>query len=172
MNRPVSEFEVAKANRLFSEAWELLDGGKARAGFRLLMRAAELGDIESQQGVGYCLDVGLGVRRSERDALYWYRRAARAGDACAACNIGILYKDKGSRRLAMRWFQKSVELGLDDTLLEIARLQLESPRTRAEAILTLRRLLRVEDIVDQVREDATALLSELTRVRLVKSARS
>lgn len=163
----MTEFEVAKANKLFSEAWELLDGGKPRAGFRLLMRAAELGDVESQQGVGYCLDVGLGVRRSEKNALSWYRRAARAGDACAACNIGILYKDRAARRLAMRWFRKSVELGLDDALLEMARLQLEAARTRAQAIPTLRRLLRVENLVEQVRDDATALLSELTRVRLV-----
>ena len=88
------------AEALFVAAWTLLDSGHARRGFQKLMGAARLGHLAAQQGVGYLYDVGQGVKRSRTKAFYWYRRAARRGDACAATNIGILYKEAGSVRRA------------------------------------------------------------------------
>ena len=73
-----------RAEKRLSEAWGLLDAGRDRQGYRALLEAACMGHVEAQQGVGYLFDVGRGVRRSVKKALYWYRKAARAGDTAAA----------------------------------------------------------------------------------------
>ena len=104
-------------------AWKVLDAGRPSAGFKSLMAAARLGDVASQQMVGYLYDVGRGVRRSRTKAFYWYRRAARRSDPCAASNIGILYKEPGSFRLARFWLKRSNGLGLTDALLDLAKLE-------------------------------------------------
>jgi TPR repeat protein len=46
------------------------------------------GHRASWLNVGYCFDVGLGVRRSRERALFWYRKAAKKGDGAAANSIG------------------------------------------------------------------------------------
>jgi TPR repeat protein len=51
--------------------------------------------------LGYFYDRGLGVRRSEAKALYWYRRAYRRGDASGANNIGTIYRERGDLRQAV-----------------------------------------------------------------------
>lgn len=162
----VVKLEHRQAEELFREGWRLLDAGKDRRGYLALLESARRGHVEAQQGLGYLFDVGRGVRRSVKDALYWYRRAARAGDGAAAGNIGILYRDRRSRALAMRWFRKAVELGVSDVLLEIARLEASSARGRRAAILTLRRLLACRDVLDSTREEAEELLLDLTRLAI------
>ena len=153
-----------RAEERFREAWRLLNAGLDHRGYRALLEAARMGHVEAHQGVGSLFDIGRGVRRSVKKALYWYRMAARAGDAAAAANIGILYRDSRSPALAMRWFKKALEMGDADVLLEIARLQLASPRGRRAAVLSVRRLLAAEGIIEATREEAQDLLSELTRL--------
>jgi len=92
--------------------------------------------------------------------LSWYRRAARRGDASAANNIAIIHRDNGSRRLALSWFRKALDLGLGDVLLEIARLKAATRRGTPDAVRQLRRLLRRRDIAAVTREEAGELLAQ------------
>lgn len=155
---------TADLEACFSKAWTLLDSGKHVAGFRLLLETAERGHVASQSGVGYLYDVGRGVRRSPTRALRWYRLAARQGDLVAANNLGTVFRDRGSRRPALRWFWKAVALGDSDALLEIARLEAAARGGRRRAVRHLRQLLRREDSTESTREDAQALLVELQPV--------
>ena len=97
----------------FNEACAYLDAGHHREAFRLFQEAARAGHRASWLNVGYCFDVGLGVRRSRERALFWYRKAASKGFGAAAGNIGTVYRDEGRPRLAARWFLKAVSLGTD-----------------------------------------------------------
>jgi uncharacterized protein len=48
-----------------------------RRAFPYLLEAAKLGEIHSQNLVGYCYSKGLGVKKEISKAMYWYHRAAK-----------------------------------------------------------------------------------------------
>lgn len=150
-----------QAEALFREGWRLLDMGRDQDGCAVLLQAAKLGHTEAQQSVGYLRDIGRGVGRSRRAALFWYRKAARAGDSAAAGNIGILYREAKNLELARRWLRRAVTLGHTDMLLELARLEAATRVRRPAALEALRALLAAENIAEATREEARALLARL-----------
>ncbi len=150
---------------MFKEADAQLDAGHHREAFRLFHQAARAGHRASWLNVGYCFDVGLGVRRSRERALFWYRKAASKGDGAAANNIGTLYRAEGRPSLAARWFQKAVSLGDTGALLNLAKLYLGPLDDRAKAKSALTRVARARDVTEDTREQAEALLSQMQPVR-------
>lgn len=60
-----------------------------------------------------------GSQRNVGEALSWLRKAFRAGDACAAQNIAITYRQVGDLRAAVKWFRKSVGAGDRDALVQL-----------------------------------------------------
>ena len=142
----------------FSNAWELIDSGKKRAGFEMMLKVAQTGDDSAQQVVGYLYDKGIGTRKSRAKAKFWYRIAARGGSAAAASNLGIMFK-KESRRRALYWFNKAVRMGLEDTILDIVQFRRPSKRSDREARIQLQRMLRSKDLAPITREQAEALLA-------------
>ena len=166
--RPAADLARLSAEELFREGWRLLDDGDTRSGSRVLLAAAQMGHLEAQQGVGYLHDVGKGLTRSVEKALYWYRKAARRGDAAAATNIGLLYRERHANAVAMRWFRKALALGNSDALIEIAKLQATSPRGHRRAIAGLRHLVARKDITESTREEAEILLRELNRLAIAR----
>ncbi len=53
--------------------------------------AADNGNAESQQYMGYSYESGIGVTRSDVDAAAWYMKAANQGNAAAQGIIGNMY---------------------------------------------------------------------------------
>ena len=80
-------------------------------------RAAEQQYPAAQNSLGYCLDIGEGIRKNLQEALFWYKQAWRNGDPCAASNIATLYRDQGNQRRAMFWYQRAVTISHDDDAL-------------------------------------------------------
>jgi hypothetical protein len=151
--------------RMFFEADALADAGHYREAFRLFHKAARAGHRSSWLNVGYCFDVGRGVRRSRERALFWYRKAAKKGDGSAANNIGTVYRDEGRPRLAARWFLKAVSLGSTDSLLDLAKLYLGPLDDRAKPRAALARVARARDVSVDTQEQAAALLAQLRPLR-------
>ena len=145
----------------FNEADALLDAGHHREAFRLFHEAARAGHRASWLNVGYCFDVGRGVRRSRERALFWYRKAAKKGNGAAATGIGTVYRDEGRPRLAARWFLKAVSLGDTDALLDLAKLYLGPLNDRTKARSALARVARARNVTEDTREQAKALLSRM-----------
>ena len=147
---------------LWLRACALDDQGKPRVAFRLLRRAAEAGHHGSQLHLGVLYDTGRGVRRSRERALHWYRKGARRREAAAASNIGTLYRDEGRMGLAVRWFERAVEWGDADALLELAKLYLGPLQDRPRARRLLARLRRNKGSTTPLtQEEATLLLAGL-----------
>jgi len=94
--------------------------GQLRNAFRLFLVAANASDKASQLNVGYFYDNGVGTKRNREEALRWYKRAYRRGDASAANNIGTIWRDEQKPKRALSWFQPAVKLGDDGSNLEIA----------------------------------------------------
>ena len=83
--------------------------------FRLISRAVVEGGWEGGfNNLGYMYDVGLGTVRNRRQALYWYRRALRAGDSGAAANIATIYRDERKFRLMLKWWLRAAKGGDGD----------------------------------------------------------
>src|SRR4051812_35344883 len=112
-------------NEIWTRACREEDRGRFASAFRLYLRAAKAGEVGCQTTVGVYYSDGRGIRRSRLRAMYWYRRAYRRNDYCAANNIGVMYRDEGKVPRALYWFRRAVALGLDDANLEIGKLYLK-----------------------------------------------
>lgn len=86
---------------------------------RWLRRAAVHGSSAAQTTLGVLLGNGDGVPRNVDEALFWLRKAFHAGEACAAHNIAITYREIGDFRAAVRWLRRSVQAGDGDALIEL-----------------------------------------------------
>jgi TPR repeat protein len=145
---------------LVVQAIELAEEGKNRKAVPLLLRAARAGNLIAQVNLGYHLYTGKGVRQSREGALYWYKRAAGRGDAAAASNAGCVYRDEGRIKLALRWFEKAVALGLDDAMLEVAKLCLGPLGDAKRARRLLAKVLSSKEVAVVTQEEASQLKKE------------
>lgn len=134
-----------------------MDSGAVRDAFELFFAAAKADHLGAQVNLGFLFDTGTGVEKNREKAMYWYRKAARRGEASAANNIGTIFRDEGKWRLSLRWFEKAIELGSAETLLEVAKLwagPLNQPLKAKQALTTL---LEANDISEVCEEEAMRL---------------
>jgi TPR repeat protein len=150
-----------KSDRVFRSADRLRDRGDLRAAFSLFLKGAKAGDRSCQLNVGHCYDVGSGTRPSRSKALHWYRRAYRSGDASAANNIGTIWRDRKDTPRALSWFRRAVVLGDFDANLEIAKIHLKTPHSKAKAVPYLLRVLKSGVVTQASKEDAGKMLRRL-----------
>lgn len=74
--------------------------------------------MDAQKELGYIYAMGTGrVRQNLPEALVWYEKAAKRGDAEAQNALGILYAKGGeglmqNHRKAAVWYEKAAEKGL------------------------------------------------------------
>jgi TPR repeat protein len=64
--------------------------GKHEAANQWLMHAAEHGSIDAQYELGMLYESGCGLDKNDEQALFWYRKAATAGNALAADAVARL----------------------------------------------------------------------------------
>ena len=75
----------------------------------------EAGDADAQYSLGVCYRLGGGVRKDEKEAVKWYRKAADQGDdraqfslgACYAEGTGVVKNDSE----AAKWYRMAAEQG-------------------------------------------------------------
>lgn len=82
--------------------------------FLLSRKNALNGDPESEFIQGYLLAYGLGVSADEEKAVFWYQKAASAGNRAAMNNLGVLYSHglgvRENEHRAIYWFSRSAHL--------------------------------------------------------------
>jgi TPR repeat protein len=150
----------SKAEDLFIRACKHEDEGDLKSAFRLMSAAAKLGDIGAQLNVGNYYDSGQGVHRNRAAAMYWYKRAYRRGYSCAAHNVGIMWRNENQPRRALGWFKRAVDLGDDESHLEIGKHYLRNENNPAKAIVHFKRVIRAEVVTEAGLEEAAELLRE------------
>ncbi|MCP4217614.1 MAG: sel1 repeat family protein [bacterium] len=73
-------------------AWHYIGKeGDPKAGYLLLLDAAQKGHTRAQVGVGWCLDMGVGVEKDSHKAIEAYKKAARKNNAPAQFNLWLFY---------------------------------------------------------------------------------
>jgi TPR repeat protein len=153
-----------ECDELFRRASAQEDKGRFRSAFRLYLAAAKAGDTGCQVNVGNFYDNGTGVRRNKSAALYWYMRAYRRGVACAASNIGTVWRNEGKLKRALSWFQRAVEMGDDEANLEIAKHYLFIENNPREAIPYLKKVSPSKWVTEDGAEEAANLLKQAKRI--------
>jgi TPR repeat protein len=157
------EKNKSKADKLFIRADKHYDRGEMKAGFRLMLAAANLGDSGAQMNVGNYYDDATGVRRNRSAALYWYKRAYRRGERCAAHCIGILYRNEGELRRSLSWFNRAVTMGDDEAHLEIGKHYLNKENDPAKAIPHFECVMQSDWVTEAGAEEAARLLVQAKR---------
>jgi TPR repeat protein len=81
--------------------------------------SAEKGNDSGQLALGCLLSTGDGVKRDIKAAIYWTKQALNQGVSAAAHNLGTIYRDMKKPRLAFHWYNRAVEMGDLDSLLQV-----------------------------------------------------
>lgn len=80
--------------------------------------AAEKGDPQAENMMGYMHSLGLFVKRNDEIALEWYRKSAAQGEPIGENSLGDVYrKGRGVQRNyaeALSWYRKAAEKGYAD----------------------------------------------------------
>jgi hypothetical protein len=148
---------------LLVSACKLWDVGNDRAAFKGILSAAMAGSKHALHNVGYCYDIGLGVKKDMSKALYWYKRAWSATkDTGTSCNIAQLYAEHGNYRRATYWWQRAVDLGDGDAAYDYARFLIGRHHVdRMRIANLLKRAVRSKHVTEDSREAAKDLLRSL-----------
>ena len=143
---PITQIERAESLHMRAHAqWE---HGSRHAAFRLMLAAAKAGDPGAMTNIGYFYDCGIGVRPNRNSALSWYRKSYRHGNAGAANNIGVIYRDKKNWTRALAWFRRSVALGDIEANLEIAKVHFNHFGNAERALPYLKHVLKAKAKVE------------------------
>jgi TPR repeat protein len=159
-NRDSPRSHESNPEELFLQAAKHEDRGELRSAFRLYLEGAKAGDTGCQINVGNFYDAGTGVRRNRSAALYWYKRAYRRGDACAASNIAVMWRNEKQRKRALEWFRKAVRLGDDDANLQIAKHYLSNEQNLRKAVSYLEKVCESAQVTEASAEEAAQLLKQ------------
>jgi TPR repeat protein len=122
--------------------------------------AARAGDAEAFPGLAYCFDAGVGGPRSEKQALYWYRRAVAQGSIIASYNMSTIYRDRGDRAGRIRWLRRTIAMGDTEALVELGRLVLFGRARQTTKATLVANLLRLAKSADEESCAAKLLLGD------------
>jgi TPR repeat protein len=98
------------------EAFKLHDEKRFDEAAKIFKELAEKGNADAQYGYGLCFMEGIGVKKTEANAVKWWEKAAKNGNADAAFNLGLGYKRrelglKKNMTKAFKYFLLSAENG-------------------------------------------------------------
>ena len=153
--------EIELIWRLAHAASEVGDFARARS---LYEQGAALGDATCWTGLGYMFDVGQGGAIDKQRAMQCYKVAWRSRDVAAANNIGVLYRERGTRRAMFQWFKRAAEHGDDGAYLELARCYRDGVGVRKspdEAVRCLARTIAGPHASEAEQDEARDLLAGL-----------
>jgi hypothetical protein len=84
---------------------------QAVSGIEKLRRSAQMGSRVDQYKLREAYELGEGIQKDMDQALYWYNRAAQAGDHNAALRLGIIYENMNNFPMASQCYQRAVYMG-------------------------------------------------------------
>ena len=61
--------------------------------YKSFLAAAKEGHIDSQFNLGVMYEQGIGVTKNDKEAVFWYEKAAAQGSSAAQYNLGVLYEN-------------------------------------------------------------------------------
>lgn len=118
-------------------------GAEPSDAVHLFFKAAEAGSVRAMGAIGELHELGLGLEKSPKDAMVWYRRAAVAGDAESRARLGMVLINSqavGSLEEGVELVRKAANQGNPFGQFALGQLQLQGlgvPRDEDAAIRSL-----------------------------------
>ncbi|MGB6537635.1 MAG: tetratricopeptide repeat protein [Xanthobacteraceae bacterium] len=134
----------------FGDGLNAFNAGDYALAFSTWSPLARNGDAKSQASLGFMYYSGKGVRRDDRQSLFWFRRAAAAGQPTAQFFLGLQYfYGRGVARdlaAAYSWCDIALTNGYPESLScrDAAALQMTPAEKQRAAQLTAE-FLRTHD---------------------------
>lgn len=119
-------------------------GANSKA-FQSFLAAARLGDEVAQVKVGYACAYGIFRQVNVGKAIRWWKRAYRQGSWAAAFNLGMFFRDVKQWAKAVKWFQRAIQAGDKDGLIEIAKIHLRYAGDRTAGLRYLKLAVAAKD---------------------------
>jgi TPR repeat protein len=156
-----SRAPISKAAHLRRRGQSQSIGGANHQAFLSFLGAAKLGDEEAQVAVGYAYAYGISRKANVDEALRWWKRAYRRGSWAAAFNLGMFFRDAKQWANALKWFQRAVQAGDKDGLVEIAKIHLRYAGDRAAGLRYLKLAVAAkEELTEPARLERERLIKE------------
>jgi TPR repeat protein len=156
-----SSSPISKAARLLRRGQNQSIGGANHKAFLSFLGAAKLGDEEAQVAVGYAYAYGISCKANVDEALRWWKRAYRQGSWAAAFNLGMFFRDAKQWADALKWFQRALQAGDKDGLIEIAKIHLRYAGNRDTGLRYLKLAVAAkEDLTEPARLERERLIKE------------
>ena len=112
---PVGEFDILTSSELFKKAEEKYREKDYSKSFEYYQRAADKGNSQGMNNVGFMYQNGYGVTQNYSKAFYWFRKAIKAGNNSSLNQLGALfYHGQGVEQdyaEAFKLIKKSAEKG-------------------------------------------------------------
>jgi TPR repeat protein len=109
------------------EAYGAFQRGLYLTALNLALPKAQTGQAAAQTLVAELLNNGLGVRRNQKDAAFWYEQAAKAGDANAQFKYALMLMSgdiiAADRKKADEMMRKAAEGGNPEAQFNIAQIK-------------------------------------------------
>ena len=113
-----AEVERIDADSLYQEGEKYYNSQNYIKAVECFFKAAEQGNANAQNNLGWMYDKGRGVTQDYVEAVKWYRKAAEQGHANAQNYLGVMYQNgRGvaqSDAEAVQWYRKAAEQGHAD----------------------------------------------------------
>lgn len=139
----------------------LSDQGDNAKAFRSFLDAAKLGDEEAQVSVGYAYAYGIFRNVDVDKALRWWKRAYGQGSWAAAFNLGMFFRDSKQWANSVKWFERAMQAGDEDGLIEVAKIHLRYAGDRASGLRYLKRAVAAKHkLTEPARLETERLLKE------------
>ena len=157
--------KLAIAEQWLEEGSSALDKGDFEKAYNLLKAAVEGGCIDALSNLAFLYSEGKGVRKSRKRAMLLNQRAYRLGNAGAAYNIAVDYRQGRNRPLAIKWFRRAMDAGDGDAAVELAKLFLRPGRRSKKQVTSyLKKALRFKpglQITEAAYEEAKRMYTRI-----------
>ncbi len=153
--------QASEAARLHRRGEHQLDRGANLKAFQSFLAAARLGDEAAQVEVGYVYAYGIFGKVSAGKALRWWKCAYRQGSWAAAFNLGMFFRDAKQWAKAVKWFERAIQAGDEDGLIEVAKIHLRYAGDRPAGLSYLKRAVAAKDkLTEPARLETERLVKE------------
>lgn len=114
---PVKEKPGKSAEEIYKEGLALYNNMEYLEALPYFTKAANLGNANATNYLGYMYQYGYGVTKNYAEAVKWFRKGAEMSNSIAQTNLGYMYENGNglSKDLeqAVKWYREAAEQGYD-----------------------------------------------------------
>jgi len=150
-------------NKIFNQADSEYSEGNFDEAFELFLEAAEHGDDSAMDRVASMYEASEGVEYDFDKAIYWYRKAVKAGSITSLYNLGVSFRSKGNVSEAKHWFEKALDAGDRDAALDLGKLHMICEAEQDKVVFYLKLFLQSNNSLEDSQKEARDILSKIEK---------